>query len=233
MEIITQIKNTLKLILKREYPFKVQIKINKKWLGNDYGGFYVAPEFLNKDSIIYSFGIGEDISFDTDLIKLFNCTVHGFDPTPKSINWLKNAKPPLNFIFHEYGIDTDNGLATFFLPKNPNYVSGTVLKTTNSNVESITVPMKNLATICQELGHTHIDVLKMDIEGSEYSVIPNILSSGIKIKQLLIEFHHRFFDDGFKKNTEIINLLNKAGYKIFAVSDSLMEISFISINKNQ
>ena len=37
--------------------------------------------------------------------------------------------------------------------------------------------MKSLADIANELGHSHIDVLKMDIEGSEYEVIENILES--------------------------------------------------------
>ena len=229
MKLITKIKTFIKLILKKEYPFKVQVKLKKQWMGNSYGGFYVAPEFLNKNSIVYSIGIGEDISFDNDLIALCKCSIHGFDPTPKSIKWVKSNTLPTNFVFHEYGIDSQNGLVTFYLPKNPNYVSGTVHKTDHSNSESITVPMKNITTITNELGHTYIDILKMDIEGSEYSVIPNILASGIKIKQILIEFHHRFFEDGFKKNTEIINLLNSNGYKIFAASDSLIEISFIKL----
>jgi len=230
MGILPKIKAILKLILKKEYPFKVQVKIKKKWLGNRYGGFFVAPEFLDKNSIVYSVGIGEDISFDSDLINLTGCSVYGFDPTPKSINWISNQKLPDNFKFYSYGLDTNNGFVTFFLPENPNHISGTIVKKTDSKSEKISVPMKNITTITTELKHDHIDLLKIDIEGSEYSVIPDIIASKIKIKQILIEFHHRFFEDGFKKNTDIINMLNDAGYKIFAVSDSLMEVSFINSN---
>jgi FkbM family methyltransferase len=227
MKLFTKIKKTIKLLLKKEYPFKVQTNTQKKWMGNEYGGFYVAPKSLNKNSIIYSIGIGEDISFDLDLITQFGCTIQGFDPTPKSIQWLKKNQPHSNFIFHEYGIDTKDGETTFFLPKNPNLISGALHKTNNAGAETITVPVKKITTICKELGHKHIDLLKMDIEGAEYSVIPDILSSKISIHQILIEFHHRFIDDGFKKNKEIIRMLNGNDYKIFAVSDSLMEISFI------
>src|SRR5690554_1691728 len=39
-----------------------------------------------------------------------------------------------------------------------------------------------------QLGHKHIDVLKMDIEGAEYDVIENILSAQLPITQILIEF---------------------------------------------
>ena len=229
MSIGAKIKSSIKILLKKAFPFKVQTNVNNKWIGNNYGGFYIAPDFVTKDSIVYSFGIGEDITFDRELIALTGCQIHGFDPTPKSINWLKSANPPENFMFHEYGIDSKNGDVTFFLPENPEHVSGTAVQTNDVRTNSISVPMKNLETICNELGHNKIDVLKIDIEGSEYSVIPNILSSNIEIKQLLIEFHDRFFEDGFKKNSDTIKMLNDSGYQIFAVSDTLMEVSFIKL----
>jgi hypothetical protein len=67
----------------------------------------------------------------------------------------------------------------------------------------------------------------MDIEGSEYKVVPDILSAGIQIDQIVIEFHHRFVDNGMKRTRELVNLLNNHGYKIFAVSESGEEVSFI------
>ena len=50
---------------------KKEVHVKKKWFGNDYGGFYVATEFVKENSIIYSIGIGEDISFDEQLIKIY------------------------------------------------------------------------------------------------------------------------------------------------------------------
>jgi FkbM family methyltransferase len=41
--------------------------------------------------------------------------------------------------------------------------------------------MKTLKDIMNELGHEHIDVLKMDIEGSEYDVLENILNENISV----------------------------------------------------
>lgn len=59
------------------------------WYGNSYGGFFINPTLLNKKSIVYSIGIGKDISFDTKCIKNHTCRIFAFDPTPKSIDWLK------------------------------------------------------------------------------------------------------------------------------------------------
>ena len=34
---------------------KLGVKCSVKWYGNSYGGFYLIPNLLKKDSIIYSF----------------------------------------------------------------------------------------------------------------------------------------------------------------------------------
>jgi hypothetical protein len=87
-----------------------------------------------------------------------------------------------------------------------------------------------LSSIAENLGHTEIDVLKMDIEGTEYEVIDSILQSGIVVKQWLLEFHHRLFPDGVTRTQKALQQLQKADFGLFAVSDSFQELSFI--NKN-
>jgi hypothetical protein len=69
----------------------------------------------------------------------------------------------------------------------------------------------------------------MDIEGAEYEVIEDILSSHVPISQVLIEFHHRFSDIGIGKTRSAVSRLNEAGYRIFNVSASGEEISFIKV----
>ena len=69
----------------------------------------------------------------------------------------------------------------------------------------------------------------MDIEGAEYEVIGDIIESPVPISQVLIEFHHRFGTHGIQKTKEAIVRLNQAGYKIFNVSPSGEEISFIKM----
>ncbi len=201
------------------------------WYGNDYGGFYVCPELLNKNSIVYSFGIGFDITFDTTIIKNHDCHVFGFDPTPKSIQWIRNRALPEKFHFYESGISDKSGPVEFYLPKNREHVSGSIIIQDNVNVqEKVTVIMKSLSDIMNELGHQHIDLLKLDIEGAEYDVLENILNAKIPVTQILVEFHDRFFDNGRQKTKQMIESMKSNGYEIFAVSDSFEEVSFI--NKN-
>lgn len=76
------------------------------------------------------------------------------------------------------------------------------------NIQTIT-----LEEIILEHKLEHIDILKVDIEGSEYDVMPlineNILS---KIRQITIEFHD-FIDNNLKEKTEnIINKMESLGF---------------------
>ena len=159
--------NYFKLIFSGETKhLKREISISKKWFGNDYGGFFVATDFVDENSVVYSFGIGEDVSFDTEIIKKYNANVYGFDPTPKSVKWISEQILPEKFRFYDFGISDRTGMATFYFPKNPDFVSGSVVEQSNIDLENgIDVQLKTLDDTAHFLGHQKIDILKMDIEG--------------------------------------------------------------------
>ena len=191
---------------------------------------------LDERSVVYSFGVGTDISFDLALIDKFGSTIHAFDPTPKSIEWIKQQSLPKTFVLHEYGLAASDGIMTFYPPENPDHVSHTAIardtaarKTAareTAGPDAIQVQMKQLSTIMNELGHKDIALLKMDIEGSEYEVIRSLVSSPIRPKQLLVEFHHRFPEIGTRKTLLAIQQLRQIGYRLFSVSDSGEEFGF-------
>lgn len=224
-----KLKKIILTLLGRINHLRKTVNCNHLWYGSLYGGFYLCPDLLNEDSIVYSFGIGEDISFDKALIEKHNCCVFGFDPTPKSMSWVNNQSLPQRFYFNAYGIANKSGFTDFYLPKNPEHVSGSIMIQNNINTDDkITVEMKSIQDIINELGHSKIDVLKMDIEGAEYDIIENLLDAKIQIDQIIIEFHDRLFKDGRSKTINAISILERQGYKIFAVSDTMEEVSFIN-----
>ena len=223
------IKRKIKALLGRSSTtFKVETTRNHQWYGNKYGGFFVCPDDLTENSIVYSFGLGEDISFDEAILAQHHCKVFGFDPTPKSLAWLRSTKQPTGFSFFDFGLNNNSGEVTFNLPKKKEYVSGSIINHSNVTSEnSVTVQMKSLTDISEQFGHKHISILKMDIEGSEYAVIDTILSTPIKIDQILLEIHERFFPDGKDKTKKLLDSLHQHGYKLFATSETFEELSFI------
>lgn len=208
----------------------IEHRIHKSWYGSDYGGFYVHPDDLQSDSIVYSFGIGQDISFDQQIIAQHHCQVFGFDPTPKSINWVASQNIPANFNFYPYGLGVKTEEVKFHLPKNKEHVSGSVFDhRLVSEEDYVSVPLKSFSDILVDTGHQKIDILKMDIEGSEYIVIDSILDAGVPINQLLLETHERFFEDGTDKGRKFFKTLYDHDYRIFAISDTYQEISLIKV----
>ncbi|MDQ7034160.1 MAG: FkbM family methyltransferase [Anaerolineae bacterium] len=112
-------------------------------------------------------------------------------------------------------------------PRDPDHVSHTILYKQETAAQGFDAPFKRVITIAKELGHSHIDILKLDIEGAEYDVIDDVLKSGVSVGQILIEFHHRFAGLSIRKTINTTKKLQKHGYKLFHVSDTADELSFI------
>ena len=227
---INEIIYFLKAIYRGKYVNTKKIDICKEWFGNNYGGFYIHPGLVNEESIVYSLGIGEDISFDSSLIEKFNCNVYGFDPTPRSVDYINKIN--INkFIFTPVGIANTSEEMNFHLPKNTNHVSGSLIETKIvNNEDKVLLKFKTLSDIMNSLKHTHIDVLKIDIEGYEYRLIDYLVKNKIKISQLLIEFHTDIFPNGKLLTKDAIFKLRSLGFECFAISNSYSEFSFINTN---
>ncbi|NND69994.1 MAG: FkbM family methyltransferase [Rhodothermales bacterium] len=211
-------------VIGRDYYHRRDISISNEIVGRGPAQWVIAPIITN-ESIVYSFGIGENIDFDLDLISRFSVPVHAFDPTPRSQSWLASQNLPDQLHVYRTGLANTDGDLTFHAPLNDSFVSFTAV---GGGSGAVTLPVKKLSTIMNDLGHDRINILKMDIEGSEYPVLENILSDGIQIDQILVEFHHRF--DSFQPadTRDAIARLRDCGYKLFYASPRGEEFSFIS-----
>ena len=214
-------RRTLRALMGKDIWQGAQMRIQSECYGSEYGGWTIATGTLNADSIVYSVGVGEDISFDLGLINAYRLTVHAFDPTPRSIKWLGKQRLPEQFVFHPIGIAGFDGMAAFHPPKDPSHVSYSLVQhAQQDDPEVVESPVRRLGSVMKELGHTHLDLLKIDIEGAEYDVIQDLIGQSLPIRQILAEFHHRLPSVGIQRTREAIGLLNDAGYRIFFVSDT-------------
>jgi FkbM family methyltransferase len=191
-------------------------------LGNEGGSWTICPELLSLKSIVYSVGVGNDISFDLELINKLNVTIFAYDPTPKCIEWLINQQLPVNFKFSPFALSHHDGNISFNLPDNPEFVSASNIQA-NTSKKTFSAEAKRLSTIMQNNNHSKIDLLKIDIEGAEYDVIDDILKSNIEITQFLIEFHHRFKEIGVNKTKLAVKKLENAGYKLVYINQKTGE----------
>jgi FkbM family methyltransferase len=221
------VKRLGRLLAGRDALYCYDAKPAKKFLGSGYGGWMVARDPLSSDSVALSFGVGNDISFDLELIRRYGLTVHGFDPSPGVENWIAKQILPPEYIFHAYGLGMSDGSVRFFVPDENQgmySLSGSHKHVGNREIE---LPVRTLKTIAGSLGLNRIDVLKIDVEGAEYDLIPGIVDLQVPIDQLLIEFHHRAGVAPLAATVDSVKQLKAAGFLLFHVSETSSEFSFI------
>ena len=230
--VVERIPRLFDQIVGRDLRYFPQIRCRKEHIGSRYEGKCVCLDNITPDSIVYSFGIGCDISFDLTMIERFGVNVYAFDPTSVSKEWLKTQNLPNEFHFFDCGVADYDGFAEFYpfwpddsLTKH----DFTILNPANAAKGIIQCPVYRLETLLNKQNHQKIDLLKMDIEGSEYTVIDDFLACGIEVDQLLVEFHHRFENVGLAATDRAIKSLNAKGFKIFNIESDGKEYSFIRV----
>jgi FkbM family methyltransferase len=211
-------------------------------LGTNYGGWDIPNKAeLDENSIIYSGGLGEDMSFDLKLEDKYKCNIVLIDPTKKAvkhydevkqyyseeyyvfkgniqndyIRHICNLKPNFNkFQYINKGLYNKKDKLKFYKQNNPNYVSQSLVNNM-FGIEYDEVEVDSIKNIMVELGHRKIDLLKLDIEGSEIDVLNQMLDDNILPKYLCIEFDLLLKNkDNNNLTQKIVERLQKIGYKI-------------------
>ncbi len=220
-----------KRFLKRLIGKELRLKIDVDVPVIKEGGWWFTPERFNKDTVVYSLGVGDEIDFDLSIIDKYGVEVFAFDPTPSSIEMLDARRLPGKFHFQPWAVTASDGSLKFYprLKKDgtKSEVMFTIVPEEETKDDVIEVPAYSLSSITRKLGHKRIDILKMDIEGAEYEVLEGLLASPVQPTQLLVEFHHRFVENGIERTYDIIGRLREAGYRIFAISEIGREVSFL------
>jgi FkbM family methyltransferase len=204
------------------------IDVAKATLGTEYGHQTVCTLALWPGAIVYSFGVGEDVSFDLALIQKFGCEVYAFDPTPRSIAWVASSVHDPRFHFSPVGIAAKDGAVQATPPENPNYVSRYKPRAGAAADHAIEFPVKRYETIRRELGHDRVDILKLDIEGFEFEVIPDLLRADILPGQVLVDFHHGVYGYTEAETRRIARHMSKAGFALFHIAEDGHHGSFIN-----
>lgn len=224
--------------LKRHLPAKT-IDVPTEKHGNARSEYHVCPRGLGRDSVVYSLGVGANISFDLSLIASHGVTVFAFDPTPESAAFVAKTRPPEGFVFQQIGVSGKNGTMQLSTLKQAStfYRPATLLQIRDDQPTSITVEVRSLTSIMAELKHDRIDLLKMDIEGGEYAVLDELLASPVRPGQMLVEFHpallnlelhgHMFGDAGWERTRKCVDRLMASGYDLFHVAKQGTEMSFL------
>jgi FkbM family methyltransferase len=222
------LKRAGRLATGRDVLYSYDISPRKALFGTDYGGWTVALEECTAARTIYSFGVGNDVSFDLAMIEHFGCNVHGFDPSPPVASWIRTQELPTNYSFHPYGLGASDGKVSFFAPSPKSGMFSISDQHRHVGNTEVKLSVRSLSTIVTLLGTSCIDLLKIDIEGAEYELLPSIIQCPVPIRQLLIEFHHRAGVGSLQDTVRSVQELRRSGFDLFHVSETSSEFSFLS-----
>jgi len=216
------LKIIFKLVKKIFHKFcsVISIERNLKYSGTSYGGWHFSDENLSKNLTVVSAGVGEDISFDIELLNKFKVKLFLIDPTPRAVLYVQkiianlgNSKTlefdessgyqPIeaydlsdiqeeDFILIEKALyNKSESTIKFYAPPKKEFVSYSISNFQHNfskNTDFIEVKTITLSDIMIQNKINKIDILKLDIEGAENQVIPNMLRNKIYPKQILVEF---------------------------------------------
>ena len=190
-------------------------------IGTGYGGWSIPSNHLHEESVCYLAGAGEDLSFDTGIAERYGCHVHIFDPTPKARKHFEELTMALKdgrkqavnnstlyysigidrlalLHYHELGLWDKEETLRFYAPRKSEHASYSALNIQKTD-KYIEAKADRLSAVMKKLGHTSIDLLKLDIEGAEYKVLQSIIDDRLDIGIICVEFDEAHFsiDDQF------------------------------------
>jgi len=198
--------------------------------------------------LVYDIGIRANPRFGHEMLTQFGCTVRAYDPSSISKSWWKGTYRGLNsegkrqwsqlkaagkekkYTFFPYGAGgTDGpfklfeyswGQASIYLPERDLTLYPQGEPVPDVPPRELKVEAKTLPTMMRDNGDSYIDVMKIDIEGSEFMFLQDIFDrmGCPPVGQITLEWHHFSIDERYGSPAEvnaIFSMLRSCGFKCF------------------
>ncbi len=181
------------MYLNKIFKPKKEYKLTRLGRNND-GGYLVGIQTVNESQYLISFGIKDDWTFEKDFIKKNHVKTLCFDSENILDILKKNLKINLRRFYRLHIHKIFKNLVIFF-----DYYQ---FKKKTKIIQK-TISTGDLNQIISKIKSDKI-FLKIDIEGSEYSILEEIIQNQERIVGLVIEFHN------IQKNMDILtNFIKK------------------------
>jgi FkbM family methyltransferase len=185
-------KSNFKKLLKKlkVYFFPTELDREVRKYNADGGDDYFRYDYdLDSNSLVLDFG-GYKGQWASDIYSRYSCNIMIFEPIHDFFkNIEKRFTSNKKITCYQYALGSSNRFEDIFLDNDGSTVYA------NSNNKEL-IEFKEVGDFFRELHITNVDLVKVNIEGGEYELLPKLVQLGIikSIKYLQIQFHK--LDDG-------------------------------------
>jgi len=162
-----------------------------RWLA-DNGDYTKRLDYsLNSDSVVVDLG-GYRGDFANNIYSKFNCNVYVFEPFKEFYDVIAgrfNSNEKIRAF--NYGISDKTSTQEFYFCNDGSSLVEVQRFSEEENMPVSSVEVRSFSEVYEELNFDVIDLLKINVEGSEYEILENIFENNYttKIKNFQIQFH--------------------------------------------
>jgi FkbM family methyltransferase len=205
MSFLSKIQNKLAILYRRyvlREPFLLEAA---RWFKNKGDKTLRLDYPLTQDSIVFDLG-GYHGDFASAIFERYGCKVYIFEPVQEfyqiCINRFQNNP---KIVCLNYGLSSTNGWLDIGLAENASSFASP-----HATGELQRVQIRSIVECINELEIDNIDLMKINIEGGEFDVLPAIIESGDirKVQFLQVQFHN-FIDDAANRRIVIRKKLTR------------------------
>jgi len=183
----------------------------------NYEEFFIdgVYDHYDLDNCNTVFDIGANVGLWTKYILTRNAKkVYCFEPNKKAVAHLRESlKNDVNTRVIEKAVYKENTSLQFYIDESNSLTSS--LMPESGHAPSYDVSAITLDDAIALSGESHIDLVKIDIEGSEFGIIEGLTKeTADNIDAFLIEYHDFYFTDGVEKVVNLMQKLNDLGFTV-------------------
>lgn len=165
-------------------PFLLEVK---RWFRDDGDNTLRLTYPLNSSSIVWDLG-GYHGDFAAEIFRRYGSKVYLFEPVPKFyIKCVNRFENNANVQCFPFGLSREAG---WFDISNSEDASSFVRD--KGAADSVRAEIRPVVEMFGELGVDDVDLLKINIEGGEFDVLPALIDAGLigSVRFLQVQFHN-------------------------------------------
>lgn len=159
--------------------------------------------------------------------------VHAFEPNPTMQAYLSAtlaANPNLPIRLHRFALGREEGELPLMIPTGNAGAASLVDSGGSFATEPVTVQIRQLDTVCAQIGIDRIGAIKMDVEGFEAQVLEGGRTTIERMRPRLILLEENgFHPQGPRPHS--FRLLQEMGYEVQALPRTLMRVHSLPLDR--